>query len=380
MLTTLSFGNYRSLKDIWIPLAPITVITGPNGSGKSNIFRALALLKSAADGRFSEMIAGEGGMPGVLFAGPDDNRFARGFTEGGPRSSKITLRLGLAFEDFRFELNAGLPSQMPGDTGLFTREPDIKSELLFVGKRRPSTMLLERKNAFAYQGTGSARVAIPDVLEPSQSMLSGLIDGLRFPELVSLRQRILSMRLYQEFRCDAQAPVRAIQIGYRAPVLADDGGNLACAIATILEQGDAEAFNGAIESAFPGGKISVDRDERGAFHLSLHQHGLLRGLSVAELSDGTLRFLCLLSALFSTRASTLMAFNEPEASLHPDLIRPLARQLSLASRSTQILVMTHSQSLANALEDFSESAPLVLERSFGATRIVGQGILDTPTF
>ena len=380
MLTTLSFGSYRSLKDLWIPLSSLTVITGPNGSGKSNIFRALGLLKSAANGRFAEAIAQEGGMPGVLFAGPDDNRFAREFTEGGPRSSKITLRLGLAFEDFRFELNAGLPPQVPGDTSLFTREPDIKSELLFVGKRRPSAMLLERKNSVVYQGSGAQKTTLCESLASSQSLLSQLTDGLRFPELVNLRQRILSMRLYQEFRCDALAPVRSIQIGYRTPILADDGGNLASAIATILEQGNAEAFNASIENAFPGGKISVDRDERGAFHLSLHQHGLLRGLSVAELSDGTLRFLCLLSALHSTSNTMLMAFNEPEASLHPDLIRPLARQLTLTSKSTQILVMTHSQALANALEDFSESATLVLERSFGATKITGQGLLNTPTF
>ena len=68
-LDTFSIGNYRSLQDVWLPLSALSVVTGANGSGKSNVFRALALLKAAARGTFAEALAGEGGMPGVLFAG-----------------------------------------------------------------------------------------------------------------------------------------------------------------------------------------------------------------------------------------------------------------------------------------------------------------------
>ena len=102
--------------------------------------------------------------------------------------------------------------------------------------------------------------------------------------------------------------------------------------------------------------------------------------SAAELSDGTLRYLCLLCALFFSQTATLLAFNEPEASLHPNLLTPLARQLANASQHGQVLVITHSEQLANALEDFSDANPVRLGRSLGMTLIEGQNVLNTPTF
>ncbi len=81
----------------------------------------------------------------------------------------------------------------------------------------------------------------------------------------------------------------------------------------------------------------------------MRQHGLLRPLRAAELSDGTLRYLLLVAALLSPRPPSLMVLNEPETSLHPDLLPPLARLIALASSRSQIIIVTHAQLLADEI-------------------------------
>ena len=83
----------------------------------------------------------------------------------------------------------------------------------------------------------------------------------------------------------------------------------------------------------------------------MRQHGLLRPLGASELSDGTLRYLLLVAALLSPRAPTFMILNEPETSLHPDLLPPLARLIAKASQRSQVVVVSHAASLVSALCD-----------------------------
>ena len=130
-----------------------------------------------------------------------------------------------------------------------------------------------------------------------------------------------SWRFYDHFRTDSEAPARRRQIGTRTPVLASDGADLAAAIATIQEVGAEDELAMAVADAFPGGSIDVHEDG-GYFEIEMRQHGLLRPLGAAELSDGTLRYLLLIAALLSPRPPPLMILNEPETSLHPDLLPP----------------------------------------------------------
>ena len=91
MIHTLAIGNYRSLRRIMAPLAQLTVITGPNGSGKSNLYRALRLLASTAQGGVIAALAREGGMPSTLWAGPDAK-------DAGKRDL-VSLRLGFGADE-----------------------------------------------------------------------------------------------------------------------------------------------------------------------------------------------------------------------------------------------------------------------------------------
>ena len=159
---------------------------------------------------------------------------------------------------------------------------------------------------------------------------------------------------------------RAARIGTYTPILASDGADLAAATQTIREIGNADAFDSAVADAFPGAAVEIVNAD-GYFELQMRQHGLLRPLNAAELSDGTLRYLLLAAALLSPRPPTLMILNEPETSLHPDLLPALARLIIAAAAHTQIVVVTHAAALTSALASSSEATQIVLEKELGET-------------
>jgi predicted ATPase len=120
-------------------------------------------------------------------------------------------------------------------------------------------------------------------------------------------------------------------------------------------------------------------ESRGRFDLELSGYGLLRPLSAAELSDGTLRYLLLVAALLSPRPPSLMVLNEPETSLYGDLLPALARLIARASEQTQIVVVTHAQRLVEALKRIG-AEPLCLVKDMGATTLEGLGPLEQPVW
>jgi predicted ATPase len=205
------------------------------------------------------------------------------------------------------------------------------------------------------------------MLQPYESVLTEVLDPIRAPELLAVRDQIRNWRFYDHFRADAESPARQSQIGTRTPVLDADGRDLAAALQTIIEIGDADALHGTIEDAFPGSRLQV-LETRGRFDLALHAHGLLRPLSAAELSDGTLRYLLLVAALVSPRPPSLMVLNEPETSLHANLLSALARLIGNASEHTQIVVVTHARRLVEALTA-AGARPLCLVKDFGETTL-----------
>jgi predicted ATPase len=166
-------------------------------------------------------------------------------------------------------------------------------------------------------------------------------------------------------------------VGVRTPVLSHDGRDLAAALQTINEIGMSEDLHEAIRQAFPGASLEIEHDEdSGMFAVLMRMPGLKRPLRASELSDGTLRYLCLLAALLSPRPPALLALNEPETSLHPDLLEPLAKQMVIAARNAQLWVVTHSLKLAESVERQSGESPIRVQLEHGETRVAGQTLVD----
>ena len=187
-----------------------------------------------------------------------------------------------------------------------------------------------------------------------------------------MREDIRAWRFYDHFRTDASAPARKPQIGTHTPILSHDGGDLAAALQTIRQIGDAEGLDTAIEDAFPGARCSV-AISGGWFEVEMQQHGLLRPLKGSELSDGTLRYLLWVAALLTPRPPGLLVLNEPETSLHPDLLPALGRLIAQAAERSQILVVSHAPILIDALRQQPGCHAIVLEKQFGQTVLADQG-------
>ena len=163
-------------------------------------------------------------------------------------------------------------------------------------------------------------------------------------------------------------------------MLHHDGRDLAAALQTLIEIGDVEALHEAISDAFPDARLNIVVQEDGRFSVNLRQEGLLRPLSGSELSDGTLRYLLWVAALLTPRPPPLMVLDEPETSLHPDLLPALARLIIRAAETTQVWVVSHASRLIASLEHADECNSLMLEKNLGQTQIMGQGMLDEPVW
>jgi predicted ATPase len=330
MLNTLAVANYRSLRDLVIKLGPLNVVTGPNGSGKSNLYRALRLLAQTAQGGVTASLTREGGLDSALWAGPES--FSRGMrkgevpVQGGLRKDPVNLRLGFVGEEFGYAIDLGLPP--PRATSAFGHDPEIKRECIWAAPVfRPAALLVDRRGPLVRVRTDAGQwEEVSHKLASFDTMFTQLADPQRTPEVLTLRDQIRSWRFYDHFRTDAAAPARQVQVGTYTPVLDDEGRDLAAALQTITEIGDSAALREAIDDAFPGSTLSV-------------------------------------------RPPELMVFNEPETSLHPDLLPALARLLAKTAPRSQIWVVSHSPGLVASLQKQRGCNPIVLEKELGQTMV-----------
>lgn len=375
MLKTLAIENYRSLRDLQLSLGPLTVVTGANGSGKSNLYRALRLLADTSQQGVVRAIAAEGGLDSCFWAGA-----AKGSSSHEPKR----LRLGFASDEFSYALSLGVPAPTSGESRerptLFSKDPEIKREMIWAGPLyRPASVLVDRRGPVVRIRDGDDWRMLTQHL-PEYYSLFDTGGGLDCPEVGSMRSAIRDWRFYDHLRTDSHAPARQPQVGTRTPVLHSSGKDLAAALQTIREIGDAQALDQAIDDAFPGSSVQIVAID-GVFTLALHQPGVLRPLLASELSDGTLRYLLLMAALLTPRPPALMVLNEPESSLHADLLPALARLIALAARSCQVWVVSHASRLVAALEQTGTSTSIVLHKHQGQTRVVGQeGLLAGPAW
>jgi predicted ATPase len=383
MIRTVAIQGYRSLRDLALPLGQLSMVTGANGSGKSSVYRSLRLLADVAQNAVVSSLAREGGLPSTFWAGPEtiarSVRQGEHKVQGTARYKTASLKLGFGADDYGYSIDLGYPPPSPPPT-MFEFDPRVKRECLWNGPLyRKASAMVDRRNNFVWLSTlkDEEPIMLTQHLADTDSMLASVADPARAPEMLAVRETVRGWRFYDHFRTDADAPARSAEIGTFSPVLSHDGGNLAAAIQTILEIRSDEAMATALDDAFPGSRLWISA-ESGRFEVQLQQHGLLRPLSAAELSDGTLRYLLWMAALLTPRPPALLVLNEPETSLHPDLLPALARLILTAAASTQIIVVSHAQPLIEALAAAPICSRLHLVKDFGETKLEGATLFNAP--
>lgn len=356
-ISELKIENYRSLKYINMRLRRVNVIVGANASGKSNLYKSLKLLYHAAEGRFARSIVEEGGIESAMWAGPRS------------KNEKYRLKFSVKLETgLKYELQCGIP--IPDETNPFPFDPIVKEEYVSLfDKEGQKVKLLERKSfAVHARDNQGKRVTYPYGASESESVIAELKEPHLFPELSQLRNEFLSWRFYHKFRTDDESPIRTGTFATKSMIMQHDASDLAAALKTILWVGDAPTLHQSIAHAFPGAHLDF-AEHNGYLSVALQMPDLFRPLESRELSDGTLHYLCLLAALLSPRDAGMIALNEPEASIHPDLLVPLADLIKAASRQSQLWIITHSFKLAELICERCNVDPFEIEKIDGATRI-----------
>jgi len=343
-----SVEGYRSVQNLHVTFDVVNLITGPNGCGKTNLFNAFRLIKAATEGRIGKALAEEGGLASILWAG----------SRGG---AQPTVGVSLVAEPFEYRLELGIrpASELP----LFPLDPQIKNEVVKLAGK----VMVDRKSSIAHMSSVGGRRHLRTDLLDSESIFAQIGDPEEFSYLYNLREMVARWAFYHEFRTDADSPLRRPALATYSSRLADDGSNLGPILYIIQRQGDRDALDRILETAFPGTKVVTDYGQ-----FSMEVDGIHRTIEPREFSDGTLKFLCLAAICFGTRPPPLIALNEPETSLNPSLLEPLADMLTYASAFSQLWITTHSEDLSRHLVNRIDCRPIQLDKVGGKTIRAGR--------
>ncbi len=381
-LTDVEITGFRSIRSIRFPLRRLTVLVGANGVGKTNLYRSLELLHAAAKGTLAEEVAREGGLGSIFFAGgknlSEDGSFDPMYrTDGVRKGEKNRLMLEVRLDglgsdsnlEMAYRIELGYPQKLVA--AAFELEAQVKSELLTLeGGRKPVTLMQRDGPALWARDVEGNRQELDHSLLASETALSSLRGA--FPEIDAVRHAMSNWRFFHGFRTDPDSPLRKPAPAVTAPLLSSDGSNLAAVFATLAHiRGDTVDLDEAIDKAFPGSRLVVDHPQTHAALGMRFPDTPKRVFGAHELSDGTLQFLALMGALLSYRLPPFVALNEPETSLHPDVLPVLAQVIVKAAERSQIWVVTHSRRLADAIAEASGIIPRDVVRKDGATWLDG---------
>ena len=343
----LSFGP----KGVDLPMEPLNVLIGPNGSGKSNFLEAIALLRSATRDP-GEQIALRGGPVDFFWKGPDARQsiHMEATVDFPPtRALQYVLQvesLGgrIVVEDERVEV---LDELRQGNDMVYRLASDGRVQ----EDRMPDV-------------TSSKVQKMPPVTKPTASLLYFAAPQT---DLWHLKEQYEAIRLYRNWSFGPDAPLRGPCSAHgRSDFLDEGGGNLALVLSQFFgdrKQAALDAlrslYDGIVDFRCPvtGGTVGLILEEKGN-----------RAIPATLLSDGTLRYLCLLAVLLHPEPPPLICIEEPELGLHPDLLPTLSDLMHDASQRSQLVVTTHSDVLVDTLTEQPESV-VICEKHDGETEM-----------
>jgi len=351
-ITLQGFLSY-DLQAVEIPLTPLNVLIGPNGSGKSNLIEAVSVLRAVPKDLPLPIRQGGGVVEWLWQRGPfraDKSSLEILLTEGqvAPGGSAIRYRLVFGQEKGSLVvLDERVEDEKAG--------PESTKPHLYFGYENGRPML-----SVGHLSRELQRAEI----DPSQSILSQRRDPEAYPELTRLADLLRRILIYRSWHFGPDSPVRqSCRADVRTDVLSENLDNLPARLAVLM--GKPAVKRRLIEllaELAPEFDDLVVLPEGGSLQLYLTEGH--RSVPAPRLSDGTLRYLCLLAILVDPEPPPLVVVEEPELGLHPDIL-PILRDLMItASEKTQLIVTTHSTQLVDSMTEHADSV-LVCEKKDG---------------
>ncbi len=329
-MPSIRIKGYRPFRDILFRLTPLQVIVGANGSGKSSLFEFLKFLRDACYHEIPpEIISGSIGQQIFHKPGPDKLWW----------SAEIDLlqKVPLYYQ-----------GELMGPVGA--------TKVIFerVITKKPLHEGFDRGYAFLNFQHGRGHVRDPedksfkrkewDLRKPNQLGLGAITDASLIT-LYNLREHIRGWRFYNSFNINNDKIRKAVPTT-QDPVLYEDAGNLSAVLFHLMtEHGDAFAqLKSVIKSAIPGFRnLNVKaRGGPGEVIAFWEEENIDTELSLADLSDGTLRFIAWAALCLMPKPPTLICIDEPDQGVHPRTLTILAGLFEKASLRTQIILATHA--------------------------------------
>ena len=346
-----------------LELKPLNVLIGPNGSGKSNLIEVMGLLRAAPSDVLAPIRDG-GGSENWIWRGEPKATEARVevcFRELlYPLKEKQPLRYSVAFGEFTFGAPL-LREEIGEEKSVRQGEGDAEHYL----RRNGGNVVLSYRDEGGERGQ---RELPASEIKRGQSVLSQLKDPFQYPELTRIGLEFGEIRLYREWSFGRNTPPRLTQqADLPNDSLAEDARNLGMVLNRI--DGNSKSKKqllAALSKLYQGIDDYYVQVEAGSVQVFLKEGNV--SIPAVRLSDGTLRYLCLLAILCNPSLPPLVCLEEPELGLHPDVLPGLADLLREASERCQLIVTTHSDTLVDALTDTPESI-VVCEKENGQTRL-----------
>ena len=352
-IVQLDIQGFRSLKNVsWRP-GDLNVIIGPNGSGKSNLLRAPEMISAAARGRLSNHIIASGGIGALVWDGRGDT-IAWKLLVSPEIPSPDTTPL-----NHEFLYNAGLIRL--GMTNSYRVRDEVLERIEFDGsadQAANTTKQLVRHNRTAktYSDVSVPQDLSLDAIVEEETLLSQVASPFaNNPWLRTVRGQMETWSVYHDVRVDQGATVRQSPVARKEERVERDGQNLINVLHTLYmsDRDFKQDINDAMYAAFGRDFDELifppdAGDQR--IQLKIRWKTLQREQSASELSDGTLRFLFLLTVLARPTAPVI-AIDGPEMGLHPSMLPIVAEFAAEASRRVQVIFTTHSDRFLDAFRD-----------------------------
>ena len=348
----LSFGPDNA----GIELQSLNLLIGPNGSGKSNLIEAVNFMRASAAAKdFREVTLKGGGASEWIWKGQPNESASVEWVVNNPKGNK-PLRHTVAFRSSQqsFLLHDERIEESE-------RRDSYEADVYFFYRYQQGDPVVNTS-------AGPSRRLSRDSIELDRSILLQRRDPDVYPELAWLAQNYERIRIYREWEFGRNAAHRAPQqTDMRNDVLLEDFSNIGLFLSRLKKSPKAKkAFLDNLRKLYDGLTDFEVVTEGGSVQVFLHEEDF--AIPAARLSDGSLRFLCLLAILCDPEPPPLICMEEPELGLHPDILPTVADLLKEASQRTQLIVTTHSDILVDAMTDCPESV-VVCEKHEGKTEM-----------